>query len=367
MLILKYIVAGTVFLWCVVCSQYGQATTPKDSVQAKFSWSAYTELYYVYDFGRPANHERPDFLYSHKRHNEINLNLGYLRAAYQTDRVRARLALMAGTYTQYNMAAEQGLLKHIYEASAGIKVLAKADLWLEAGVFPSHIGFESAESSVCPTLTRSMMAENTPYYEAGAKLTYTTSNTRWLFSALVLNGWQRISRIPGNQSPALGTQIQFKPSSKVTLNSSTFLGNDKPDSVRQNRLFHNLYGIFQVGKKWQLIAAFDTGLEETFKGSNTYYTWYNPEVILRYQWAPRWAAAARIEYYEDKHEVIIATGTANGFQTLGYSLNLDFNPFEQVLWRIEGRVLESKDAVFSRDGLPAHQNFMLATSIAVSF
>jgi hypothetical protein len=75
------------------------------------TFSGYVETYYSYDFSNPANHEKSAFLYNHNRHNELNLNLGLLKASYNTDKMRANLGIMVGTYAQYNMAAEQGLLK----------------------------------------------------------------------------------------------------------------------------------------------------------------------------------------------------------------------------------------------------------------
>ena len=77
--------------------------------------SGYVETYYSYDFGNPANHERPSFFYSFNRHNEANLNLGFVKANYSTDKVRGNFALMAGTYPQYNLAGEEGLLKNIIQ------------------------------------------------------------------------------------------------------------------------------------------------------------------------------------------------------------------------------------------------------------
>jgi hypothetical protein len=50
--------------------------------------------------------------------------------------------------------------------------LRKKTLWLDAGIFGSHMGFESALSIDNPTLTKSFVAENSPYYWSGAKLTY---------------------------------------------------------------------------------------------------------------------------------------------------------------------------------------------------
>lgn len=348
---------------------YGKsvADSTTTSVAPKLTLSAYVDVYYGYDFSNPATHERPAFLYNHTRHNEFNLNLGYIKAGYQAERLRANLALMAGTYAQYNMAAEPGMLKNIYEANAGIKLSSKHDLWIDAGVFASHIGHESAVSKDCWTLTRSLSAENTPYFESGAKLTYTTTNQKWLFSGLVLNGWQRIQRVDGNNTPAFGTQVLFRPSSRVTINSSTFIGNDKPDSVKQMRYFHNLYGIFHLTKRLGLITAFDIGIEQKNKGSQQYNLWYNPATTIRYAFANKYAAAVRAEYYHDRNGAIINSGTANGFQTFGYSLNIDYNPLPNVLVRLEGRMFGSKDKIFVLDKQPSQQNYSLVSSIAVSF
>ncbi len=111
--------------------------------------SGYVEAYYSYDFGNPGNHERPTFFYSFNRHNEANLNMGFVKANYTSDKVRGNFALMAGTYPQYNLAGEQGMLKNIFEANVGFKISKNKNIWIDAGVMPSHIGFESAIGKDC--------------------------------------------------------------------------------------------------------------------------------------------------------------------------------------------------------------------------
>ena len=115
-----------------------------DSSKASLTFSGYAEVYYSYDFGNPGNHERPSFFYNFNRHNEANLNLGFINANYTAKNVRANLGLMAGTYAQYSLSAEQPLLRNLWQANIGVKLSGKENLWLDAGVFPSHIGFESA-------------------------------------------------------------------------------------------------------------------------------------------------------------------------------------------------------------------------------
>ncbi|MEA5259692.1 porin [Arcicella aquatica] len=358
---MKTIYFTLIALFVFQTSIFGQ-TESKPSI----TWSAYLETYYVYDFNQPANHERPSFLYNHNRHNEFNLNLGFIKGSYSTENTRANLALMAGTYAQYNLAAEPSLLQHVFEANVGVRLSKNNNLWLDAGIMPSHIGFESAISKDCWTLTRSILAENTPYYESGAKVTFINQDNRWTLSGMVLNGWQRIKRPDGNQTLALGTQVQFKPNDKTTLNWSTFIGNDKPSNEKQQRYFSNLYGIFQVSTKLGLIAGFDYGMEQASTGSSDYNTWYSPVAILKYTPNAQWSGAVRWEYYQDKNGVIIATNTPNGFQTSGYSLNVDYKASDNILWRVEGRLLESKDNIFIKEGQTVKDNFSLNTSIAIS-
>ncbi|WP_433863750.1 porin [Sphingobacterium thalpophilum] len=328
--------------------------------------SGYAEVYYQRDFNNPKSNKRPEFVYSHNRNNEVSPNVGLIKASYENKKVRANLGLGIGSYMNANYAAEEGVLKNIYEANVGIKLSKKHDLWLDAGVMPSHIGFESAIGADCYTLTRSMLADNSPYFETGAKLSYSAKNGKWDMAVLVMNGWQRIQRVEGNSTPAFGHQLTYRPSEKITLNSSSFIGNDKPDEAKQMRYFHNLYGQFAFNAQFALIAGFDIGAEQKSKGGSEYNIWYSPVLIARYSPTHKLNVAARAEYYNDRNGVIIASGTTNGFQTFGASFNVDYQILPNVVWRTEIRELNSKDAIFlKRNGDLKKNNLMAVTSLAV--
>jgi len=354
-----------VFIAFVFFSLNGYSQTEESKNPLKIS--GYIETYYTYDFGNPPDHNRPGFVYAYNRHNEVNLSIGYIKAAYETETVRASLALMAGTYANANLAAEPGVLKNVYEAYAGVKISKTKNLWVDAGIFASHIGFESAVGKDCWTLTRSILADNSPYFETGAKISYSSDNEKWFVSGLILNGWQRIQRVDGNNTPAFGHQLTFTPNSKITLNSSSFIGNDSPDSTRKMRYFHNLYGQFQLHENIDLLLGFDIGVQQKSKQSSTYSTWYSPVVIVKYSATDKVSISARGEYYSDENGVIIATGTLNGFKTFGYSFNLDFNILENVVWRVEGRTLRSRDEIFTLDNQPSKDNYFVTTALAIKF
>lgn len=332
------------------------------------TFGAYAEAYYSYDFNNLINNKKPSFIYSFNKNNDIAVNFASIKAAYITSRIRTNLALAAGTYMNTNYAAEPGILRNLYEGNAGIKLSSSNNLWFDVGVFSSHIGFESAVGKNNWTLTRSLVAENTPYFESGAKISYTSDNDKWFFSALILNGWQHIKFVEGNTLPAFGTQITYKPSPRITLNSSTFFGSDKPDNMRQMRYFHNFYGIFELNDMLSATIGFDIGAEQRTKGSSTMNTWFNPTFIFRFTPTVKTAVAMRTEFYNDRHGVIVASDTPNGFKIWGFSVNFDYNIINNLLWRIEARTLQSKDDIFiTNNGSANNNNTFITTSLSMSF
>ncbi len=327
--------------------------------------SGFLEVFYAYDFNRPKTDFRQTFLYNHNRHSEFNLNFGCMKLALRQANYRANFALQTGTYANDNYRQEPDLLKNIFEANIGISLNQRNDLWLDAGVFASHLGFESSISADNWTLTRSLAAENSPYFLSGAKLTYTPYK-KWEFAALVLNGWQRIQRLQGNSMPSWGTQLNYKPTDNASLNWSTFLGTDDPDSTRRMRYFNNFYAQLQISQKLGLIAGFDIGMQQNRKGSSFYDFWLVYTLIAQYQIKEKWKTALRAEYYQDQKEIIIQTANQSGFQTGGFSWNIDYLPNEKAMCRIEARLFNSRYPIFEIENTKASKNnFILVGSIAI--
>ena len=326
----------------------------------------FADVFYVYDFNEPQGQSRQLFLFNHNRHNEFNLNLGLIKFAVEQQKYRANFALQTGTYANDNYSAEQGVIKNILEANIGISLNKTNNLWIDAGVLPSHIGFESAISMDNPTFTRSLLAENSPYFLAGAKLTYNI-NRKWEVAGLIVNGWQRIQRLEGNSLPSIGTQVNFSPNEKMIFNWSSLVGTDDPDETRRMRYFNNFFGQFQITENFDLTAGFDIGSQQTIKGSSNYDIWFSPILIGQFKINENWRSAIRMEYYQDETGIIIPTETVNGFQTSGFSLNLDYTPEKNIACRLEGRFLHSKDDIFVSGTGSSNNNFIIGTSIAIKF
>ncbi|TGE28593.1 porin [Hymenobacter metallicola] len=326
----------------------------------------FADGYYGYDFTGKAP-QRPGFLYAHNRANEFALNNAVLGLRYEEARVRGAFALHTGTYVEANYANEPTVLRTIYEAYAGFRPTAKA--WLDVGIFGSHIGFESALSKDNWTLTRSLMAENSPYYETGARFTYEVS-PRFTATALVLNGWQQIRDV--NRAKSLGTQLQWKPTDKLLLNSSTYYGNDQAqNTARRRRFFHDFYLTYQATDQLSVAGVFDIGTQQGANRADQ-DLWHTGSVVVRYQFLPQWALAGRAEYYSAEHGVIISSalpaGTDPNTEVRGASLNLDYAPSSHLTARVEGRVLRGGTGLFTNsDNLPTKTYGNVTTSLALSF
>ncbi|MFY7964647.1 MAG: porin [Chitinophagaceae bacterium] len=342
----------------VVVSLMATTLYSQDSSKSVINISGYIEGYYSFDFANPVNHTKNNFSYNHRMHNQIGINLAYIKANYEDKNTRANLALMTGDYTRYNLANEPLILQNILEANVGIRLSKYKNIWLDIGVMPSHIGFESAISQDCWTLTRSLLAENSPYFETGAKLTFINKKKTLTTSFLLLNGWQTIERKDGFNKLNAGAQITYKPNAKLTLNYSNFIGSVYPDSVKNTRTYHNLYAIYEPNSKIGFTVGFDFGTES--KGN-----WFSPVIIVRKSLSVNNKLTFRYEHFNDKKQLVIDANNLNGFVVSGASLNYDYMVNENCLFRIEAKNYFSNDNLFDANTKKA--NLCLTSGISLKF
>ena len=344
----------------------GQTDSAKKAINP-FSFNRFIEAYYGYDFNKPLDKTRPSFFYNHNRHNEININMALAKFAFSKTNFRSNLTLGAGTYMTTNYESQPSIFKNIYEANAGIKISKNKNLWFDIGVFQSHIGFESAQSDQDWTLTRSIAAESTPYYETGIKFTYTSVDSKLIMTGLILNGWQRIKRPPGFTKISYGTQIQYKPNLETTFNYSTFFGFDSPDSNLRFRNFHDFYVIFSLTKKVTLTSGFDIGFEKASVNSSIHHSWFTPVIIAKWLLSPKVSVAGRWEYFHDPYQIIIKTDNNQPFKVNGFSTNIDYVILPHALIRVEARLLKNKYEIFRSRSAYSNMNNFLTTSLSFNF
>ena len=339
-----------------------------DTGETMLSLKAYLDAFYSFDFNKPENpeHTRVPYMVNHNRHNEINLNMGFIGLSVKNARYHGTLIFQAGTYPIDNYASEDVVFRFVNEASIGVALTRNGKLWLDGGIIGSHIGWENLFQVKDINLTRSLMVENIPYYFAGAKLTY-TFNDRWEAMAMVNNGWQHIKRIDGNSMMSHGTMLKFTPSNKVTLAWNTFIGTDDPDSTRRMRYFNEVYFLWAINQKWNIQTGVDYGLQQKTKGSRAYQSWMLAAFLTQFKFHPQWALGLRAEYAIDKYGIILANPSPSEFNLWGFSANIDFNPLSNIKASVEGRYWQSPDNMFVKDNGFVNTNFFLTFSLVIQF
>lgn len=336
-------------------------STPSIGQDSDLGWSfeGYFESYYLFDFGRPENHERPSFLYNHKRHNEFSVNLAMLGMRYAGEKHRGAVKLMAGNYGQYLLAHEPIWAQFVYEASAGVNLGGK--VWLDIGIMPSGIGFETPIGADSWHLSRSLLAENSPYYFSGARVTYDVSHklqaTLW-----VTNGWQNVQRTHRNESIGVVLGLDYTLGSNTRIHYAGVVGNTYPSPLKRVRIFHNTYVQYE-GSWFDLIAAVDYGMEQRLF-TTSFNEWLGATVSMRRSFSGLIAGALRAEYYADPRGVILSEET----KISGFSANVDFSLSENAILRFEGRRFLSTDPIFNRPrGLVNKGNSAVATALCIRF
>ena len=344
---------------------------PADSNPVR-TFGGFVDTYYAWDFNRPAHVDRA-YTTQPARHAEANINLAFIETKLTGPRYRGRLALQWGTSVQANYAAEPkigsvsgpNLSQFIQEATAGYQL--SPSLWLDAGIFFAHTGYEGWISRDNLSYTRSLVADYCPYYEAGAKLTWTASPKLTATLALI-NGWQNISA--ENSTPAVGVRLDYAASAKLTLTYDNFVGNAGADSAPQQlRLFHDFIVQYNSTGKWQTAAEYSVGTQSRSSKTGGTASWWGMTTFAKFHASQAVAIVGRIEKYSDPSQVLIVTGLPAGFETTGASLGVDVKLQTPVLWRTELRGFRAKNSVFPQHtiGQFGRNNAFLVTSLALTF
>jgi hypothetical protein len=334
----------------------------------KFKWtvSGYTEAYFVKDFNHTQKGERQTFFYNYNRNKQLQFNQSILKFNISSPKIAMNIALHAGTYVQDNYANESKFAKNILEANINVALNNKKTIYLTAGIIPSHIGFESSVAFDNWNLTRSLLAEQSPYYETGIKFTY-KPNEKYEFATLFLNGWQKINPLNFKALRSLGTQFKYTPNENVNFNWSLYAGSESRGVFSDFRIFNNFYSQLNLNKRWRMLLGFDLGLQQKYQQANEYNFWCSPIFITQFSFNDKLKAAIRFEHYQDKKNVIVAMPNDAAFVVSGLSFNTDYFINPNLLLRMELRGLYSSSNTFQSGVGSMKNNRFFATSLAYKF
>lgn len=351
-------------------SSMGAAEDTKPSI----TWGGFIDTQYAFDFNAPASGDRA-YSTQPARTNEFNLNLGFIEANLSSEKLRGRLALQAGTSVQSNYSAEPtngavsgpDLSRHVQEARLGYKVSPKT--WIDAGIFFAHVGAETWISRDNLVLTRSLVADYSPYYMSGVKITHAATEALTL-QLLVTNGWQNISENNTDKNIGTGIEYSFK---NISLAYNTLIGREtSPDLLgtprpSEFRHYHNIIVRNKNAESLEWAAEFDVGFQNKSIGSGT-SDWLGASLMARYKVSDTQKIALRAEHFNDPDQIVIVTGQPQSLSAYGGSIGWDQTLESYLLWRTEVRYLQADEKVFPKNTSEVSKNnTTVTTSLALSF
>jgi hypothetical protein len=310
-------------------------------VQPKLEIGAYLSTYY----GLYTEDEQIGFV-KHPtmaaRNNQFGLNMAMISLAYQSKTLRSTLSFHYGDIAESTWPAKYNLIQ---EANAGVELEKK--LWLDVGIFRSHIGLESTQPRENITSSMSLANVYEPYFFSGAKLTYNLTSKL----SLQLNAFNSFSSIiETNKNKLIGSTIIYSPNKALTFTYNFITGDDTPDSskVKHQRFYNNFYLTYQK-KKWSVGAEFNFGAQNNTKkvdSTNLSNAFMNSSlVVFKHQTFEKIGFYGRVEWFSDVDEMI-SVGANMGKYTWGTTCGFEYKPLKNVAMSIEGRYLKSEKANF---------------------
>lgn len=300
-----------------------------------FKITGFGDLYFGKHWGN--YNKKESFLYNHKVNNRLRTNLLLVKGELNRKRFRATVGLMTGDYSQYNLAAEPAWAKPLNEAYVGLKLSKSKNIWWDAGVYSSYIGIESAVSSDCPTLTRSLVAENSPYYLSGTRILYSSDNKKHEAGVHVLNGWQRIGWDPAIIKPSIGAHYKYNFTDNLSLMYGAFYGSIYPDSLSINRFYQHVNVAWKKGN-WETWGTLDLGIESG-------KIWGAAQVMNRYTFNAHWSLAQRLEVFYDPDNRCARIGEVDKTIIGGYTLCPTYQITEQIALRLDTKFLQATENI----------------------
>lgn len=293
------------------------------------------------------NKSEGQYYFTQAEAGDIGLNLGSVGVDYDDGRLRTRLVGQYGDSVDINHRAEQGVFKYLQEAYLGTPL--GAGTTLDVGTFLSHIGPESWVSRNNIIYTRSFLAEFSPYYETGVRLSHQVTDDLHI-QLLAINGWQSTTDA---RHPAFGSQLSYS-FDTLSFLSNTFVGEEEGGG----RILHDLVASYKGTDGSSLIGAIDVGHQEGIDW------WWGYALMGQYRISEWFAINGRIESFHDPETIVVPSLTHERFRAHGASLGADLELGRQAQLRAEVRYLWSDNAVFFDGNIPCDDELFFVVGLS---
>ncbi len=314
-----------------------------------FTVSGYIDDYISYDSDKGDPLRKFSAIAPYRDEFRVNMVMGALR--YAAKHLRGNLAVQFGDIPILNWPqGPNKYVKYIRECNAGIS--PGKNVWLDAGYFVTHIGGEATIPKYNYFQSLSLCTHYEPFFQSGVTLSYT--GKKFYGAAMVLHGYNLYT--DNNKNKSFGIQLGYKPNKYAEIIYSNIAGNEMPSGTSgKTRIYNDLVVKIYPAKKLDVILCGDFCIQEKSKiaDSNASANMFSGYLSFRYKAYKRVSLSARGEIFQDKDGILSGVfynsdSVLTGLKAFGVSLGMEYDPLDNVYFRLEGRYLitDSKQRIF---------------------
>jgi Putative beta-barrel porin-2, OmpL-like. bbp2 len=323
----------------------GQAAAQPPDPQWLFG--GFLDAAYLLDFNHPAN----DLFRTRGTAYKVDYPILNMAGAYvrktisESSRWGMELTVHAGqdsrifgfSATAPNLGGYKGL-RHLGPTDVSYLAPVRKGLTVQAGIFPSLIGYDSLYAKDNFNYTRPWGADFTPYLMMGVNASYPLTS-KLTGTVFVVNGYWHLA--DANNVPSSGGQIAYKVTDHTTLKETFLFGPHQSDTGFEFWRF--LWDSIAEWKTDRFTTAFEyhVGTEKVVTPGSPRALWMFAQLPVHWVFSKNWSATVRPEVYWDRD------GRLTGFpQTVkANTTTLEYRvPYRQAtaIVRLEHRIDHSR-------------------------
>ncbi len=289
--------------------------TPIKSAVPGVSIGAMFDLYYLYNFNRPASVTSDTTLpsgntglrFSDQFSNQISLNLAEIslkktgnEVGFVIDLDFGKVADASASSTIASSVVVDDVSKHIGQAFITYSPETIKGLSLRVGKMASHVGEETQKAKEDWQYSRSLsFTYGLPFWHVGADIGYSIVPEKLHLSTYIYNGWNSI--YDNNPGKSLGAQVKFTPNSNVIVAYNVICGPELTDRTDSIRTVHDLYGNLTLSQSLAFNIEFVTARETSapLRDGVGDASWHSVLFSTRHMLTNKFSMSPRYEIYRD--------------------------------------------------------------------
>ncbi len=351
---------------------YNQKYVPRVEAQKKetLKFEAYLDTYYAWYSDSAGIDQYQKFPTSSPKANQFGLNMLMASVKYEHQKVRGTIVLHYGDIASSAWSTNFNLIQ---EAHVGLRLMKK--VWIDAGFFRTHLGFESIQCRENLTTSVATTTYYEPYFLSGGKI-YWYATPKLTFMGAAFNGFNTF--VETNKYKTLGFSANYDFSDHCFLSFNSLYGNEVPDGFSSKiRSYNDLYFGYK-SDRLDIGGEVNYGVQTKSKLADSSATanMYSALAAIKYKmFDQQFAIYARGEYFNDPDEIL--TGPIQnefhklvGLNIWGVTAGIEFKPIPNSFIRIEHRTLQtlgSDEKVFNTNSKYINQRLEFIGSMGVWF